>query len=88
MIERLLVLTLSTMARQEQHTVFISKEKEVVILPRDNEEVTVMNRKESNTSFLNPAINLARRLSMKITGQRGRKMIGLCAVIWVNTIFI
>ena len=52
--------------------VSISLGKEVVVMPINNEEVKVQSRKESNTSFLNPAINLARRLSMRITGQRGK----------------
>ena len=49
--------------------VSISLGKEVVVMPINNEEVKGQGRKESNTSFLNPAINLARRLSMRITGQ-------------------
>ena len=53
--------------------VSISLEKKVVFMPINNEEVKVQGRKESNTSFLNPAINLARRLSMRITGQRGKE---------------
>ena len=55
------------MLEQELVTVSISDEKEVQMEKEDN----VPDRKESTTSFLNPAINLARRLSMKITGQRG-----------------
>ena len=58
------------MLQQEVVTVSISEEKEVTIMPMEK-DVRVADRKESNTSFLNPAINLARRLSMKITGQRG-----------------
>ena len=30
-------------------------------------------RKESSASFLNPAVNFARRMSMKITGNRGEQ---------------
>ena len=56
--------------------VSISLEKEVVVMPMKNEEVKVQGRKESNTSFLNPAIDLARRLSMRIIEQRG----GCCAL--------
>ena len=59
------------MQQQEVVTVSISKEKEVTIMPMEK-DVSLSDRKESNTSFLNPAINLARRLSMKITGQRGK----------------
>ena len=59
------------MLQQELVTVSISEEKEVAIMPMEK-EVSVPDRKESTTSFLNPAINLARRLSMKITGQRGK----------------
>ena len=58
------------MLQQELVTVSISEEKEVAIMPMEK-DISVPDRKESNTSFLNPAINLARRLSMKITGQRG-----------------
>jgi hypothetical protein len=58
------------MQKHELVTVSISEEKEVTIMPMEK-DVSVPDRKESNTSFLNPAINLARRLSMKITGQRG-----------------
>ena len=59
------------MQQQQVVTVSISEEKEVTIMPMEK-DVRVPDRKESNTSFLNPAINLARRLSMKITGQRGK----------------
>ena len=60
------------MNRQEQVRVSVSQDREEVVWPvMDKEEDNVQNRKESTTSFLNPAINLARRLSMKITGQRG-----------------
>jgi hypothetical protein len=54
------------MQKQELVTVSISKEKEVAKMPMEK-EVSFPDRKESNTSFLNPAINLVRRLSMKIT---------------------
>ena len=57
--------------QKEQMRVSISLEKELVVMPVNNEEVKVQGRKESNTSFFNPAINLARRISMRITGQRG-----------------
>ena len=63
------------MQQQEVVTVSISEEKEVTIMPMEK-DVSVPDRKESNTSFLNPAINLARRLSMKITGQRGETTMG------------
>ena len=55
------------MLEQELVTVSVSDEKEVQMEKEDN----VPDRKESTTSFLKPAINRARRLSMKITGQRG-----------------
>lgn len=59
------------MNRQEQVRVSISQDREEVARPANNkEEDKAQTRKESTTSFLNPAINLARRLSMKITGQR------------------
>jgi hypothetical protein len=63
------------MLQQEVVTVSISEEKEVTIMPMEK-DVSVPNRKESNTSFLNPAKNLARRLSVKITGQRGKMTMG------------
>ena len=62
--------------QREQVRVSISLEKGLVVVPIYNEEVKVQGRKESNTSFLNPAINLARRLSMRITGQRGMIFVG------------
>ena len=58
------------MPQHELVTLCISEEKEVAIMAMEK-NVSVPDRKESDTSFLNPAINLARRLSMKITGQRG-----------------
>ena len=57
---------------REQVKVSICMEKKVVIMSINHEELKAQSRKESNTSFLNPAINLARRLSMRITGQRGK----------------
>ena len=68
--------------RQEQRSVSISEEREVVMWPMEGAKIqrdrsfswdtsTVRDRKESTTSFLNPAINFARRMSLKITGNRG-----------------
>ena len=68
------------MMQQEVVTVSISEEKKVAIVPMEK-DVSLPDRKESNTSFLNPAINLARRLSMKITGQRGKMT--MVKKIWI-----
>ena len=37
----------------------------------DDSESEANERKESSSSFLLPAVNLARRLSMRISGNRG-----------------
>ena len=43
----------------------------VVVWPMPEDEEQEWDRKVSITSFLSPAINFARRLSLKITGYRG-----------------
>ncbi len=41
----------------------------------DDSESEANERKESSSSFLLPAVNLARRLSMRISGNRGEAVV-------------
>ena len=72
-------------ARPDQRSVSISDERAEVMWEQDRDEggtnngrslswdtVTIEERKESTTSFLNPALNFARRMSLRITGNRGK----------------
>ena len=64
--------SLSVAVRHEQRSVSICEDR-VVMWPREQQEETGNNwdRKESTASFFNPAISFARRMSLKITGNRG-----------------
>jgi hypothetical protein len=64
--------SLSVAVRHEQRSVSICEDR-VVMWPREEHEETGNNRdrKESTASFFNPAISFARRMSLKITGNRG-----------------
>ena len=63
---------LSVAVRHEQRSVSICEDR-VVMWPREEQEETGnhWDRKESTASFFNPAISFARRMSLKITGNRG-----------------
>ena len=63
---------LAVAVRHEQRSVSICEDR-VVMWPRGEQEETGdhWDRKESIASFFNPAISFARRMSLKITGNRG-----------------
>ena len=58
--------------RHEKRSVSICDDR-VVMWPREEQEESgnYWDRKESTASFFNPAISFARRMSLKITGNRG-----------------
>ena len=64
--------SLSVAVRHEQRSVSICEDRSVM-WPREEQEEAgnQWDRKESTASFFNPAINFARRMSLKITGSRG-----------------
>ena len=64
--------SLSVGVRHEQRSVSICEDRVVMWPSKEHEETgNHLDRKESTASFFNPAINFARRMSLKITGNRG-----------------
>ena len=78
--------------RQEQRSVSICEER-VVMWPMEEEETgkkqaLSCDRKASTTSFFNPAINFARRMSLRITGNRGEIGGGMNCLVNMSNIML